>query len=240
MPQGCKPNADPNKSHLMGLSRTRRIIQSILWLVVVAVIGLGWKYPLLGFAVPVVMMTGMAGGFVRGRYVCGWLCPRGAFFDRIVGRISLGKTVPAWLRGYGFRWAVFFILIGFMVYQVSLNPGDYRHWGAVFYRMCLITTSIGVVLALFIHPRAWCSFCPIGTFQSAVGGDKCSLEMDEGCVNCGACEAACPMNISILSNMKEGRLQSRDCLKCPECQLACPKGLLHFPDKSRSGASEDA
>ena len=213
------------------LSKTRRIIQSFTWIAVVLVLGLGWRYPLLGYAVPIVMITGIVGGFVQGRYVCGWLCPRGAFFDRIMSYISPKRDIPNWFRAPVFRWTVFIILMGFMLYQIGLNPGDYRHWGIVFFRICAITTGIGIVLAILIHPRAWCSFCPVGTLQGAVGGQKRQLEIDDGCVNCMACETACPMNLRIPSDMHGGKLQSRDCLKCPECQLACPIGVLHFPSQ---------
>ena len=211
------------------LSKIRRIIQSSTWIMVVLVIGLGWRYPLLGYAVPIVMIIGVVGGFVRGRYVCGWLCPRGAFFDRIMKHVSPKRNIPRWFRNPAFRWAAFAILMGFMVYQISLNPGDYRHWGTVFFRICAITTGIGVVLALFIHPRTWCAFCPMGTLQAAVGGHKHRLQLDDGCINCLACERACPKNLCIPGNMKDGKLLSRDCLKCPECQLACPLGILNFP-----------
>ncbi|MBN1593763.1 MAG: 4Fe-4S binding protein [Candidatus Coatesbacteria bacterium] len=228
-----------HKEVLARRSRTRRILQSSLWIIVVVVIGLGWRYPLLGYAVPIVMLIGVVGGFIRGRYVCGWLCPRGAFFDRVMTHISPKKKIPEWLRKPVFRWIVFCLLMGFMVWQISINPGSFRHWGTVFFRMCVITTGIGVILAIFIHPRTWCAFCPIGTLQSSVGGHKHKLQIEDGCTNCRVCEKACPKNLKIPSNMKDGEFQSKDCLKCPECQLACPLGLLKLPDqKSEANAPQ--
>ncbi len=64
--------------------RKRRVVQWTILPVVIVVIGLGWRWTWLGFAVPIVMAMGMVGGVFRGRYVCGNLCPRGAFYDRIV------------------------------------------------------------------------------------------------------------------------------------------------------------
>jgi ferredoxin-type protein NapH len=209
-------------------SRRRLIIQSAIWIVVVITIVGGLRYPHLGFVVAAVMMMGMIGAFARGRYVCGWLCPRGALFDRILKPVSRRRRIPGWLRDYRFRWTAFAGLMGFMVFQISRNPGDAGHWGAVFVRICLITTSIGLLLALAFHPRTWCSFCPMGTMQSAIGGSKAPLLMEEGCRGCRTCEKACPMNLTIVDNMKDGRLDSKDCLKCPECQLACPRQILHF------------
>ena len=83
------PSADYKKHTAM-----RKIIQLCLWPIVVIVIAFGWQYPWLGYSVPVVMLMGMVGGFVRGRYVCGYLCPRGAFFDHIMPRLSLSALYP--------------------------------------------------------------------------------------------------------------------------------------------------
>jgi ferredoxin-type protein NapH len=217
-------------AQLPRLAVLRKRLQWALWaIVLVTIIGGQW-YPLLGFAVPAVMLTAIIGGFLKGRYVCGWLCPRGAFYDRVVKWVSRGRPIPEWMRNSVFRWAVFALLMGFMVWQISLSPGDVYHWGRVFVRICMITTGLGVVLALFIHPRSWCAFCPIGTFQAAVGGKKAPLRMGEGCVECRTCERVCPMGLKIVDadRAEDGRLDLPDCGKCPECQLACPKGVLHF------------
>lgn len=210
------------------LSIKRRRIQSITWLLVpITIIG-GLIYPPIGFIVPAVMLMAIVGGFIQGRYVCGWLCPRGAFYDRIMKHLSPNKNIPTFLRNYKFRWAVFVLLMGFMVFQISLNPSDPYHWGVVFLRICIITTGIGIVLSLLIHPRTWCTFCPMGTFQSAVSGKKKPLKMDEGCLECKTCEKSCPMDLQIVGNIKDGILDSKDCLKCPECSLACPKNILNL------------
>ncbi len=207
----------------------RKKIQFLLWVIVVVVIVGGLKWPLLGFVVPIVMLTGIIGGFFKGRYVCGWLCPRGAFLERIVGRVSPDKPIPMWLRGPAFRWTVFALLMGFMTFQIAQQPGSINHWGAVFVRICIITTGIGVVLALIVHPRTWCSFCPMGTMQSAVGGSRAPLMMADGCAKCRACERACPMNLKIVGQRQEdGRVDAPDCLKCAECVVACPKGVLRL------------
>ena len=71
--------------------KKRRLVQWILAPVVVIVISLGWKYPFLGFSVPLVMLTGMVLGFFRGRYTCGNLCPRGGFFDRMIAPLSRNR-----------------------------------------------------------------------------------------------------------------------------------------------------
>ncbi len=62
----------------------RHVIQWFLVPVVIISIALGWKFPWLGFSVPIVMLMGAIINIKKGRYGCGNLCPRGNFFDRIM------------------------------------------------------------------------------------------------------------------------------------------------------------
>lgn len=127
-----------NKHHLT---------QWLLLPIVLIVIGLGWKYRWLGFLVPLVMLIGIIGAFINGRYLCGNFCPRGAFFDRLITPISPQKNIPNFLRSMTFRWVILILLMGFMVFQLSREV-SWQHWGFVFWLMCTITTLLGIILAL--------------------------------------------------------------------------------------------
>ena len=155
---------------IMPAPKTLHSIRSVIWILVPVTIVAGQWFPLLGFVVPVVMLSAIFTSYYkRGRYFCASFCPRGAFYDRVVVHLSPGRRAPLWFRSAGFRWAVVILLLGAMAYQISLNPGDVHHWGRVFVRVCLLTTLLGVALALLSHPRTWCSFCPMGTIQGAIG-----------------------------------------------------------------------
>lgn len=217
----------------------RRLIQWCLVPVVLVTIGLGWKYPLLGFSVPVVMALGMVGGIFRGRYVCGNLCPRGSLFDRVVEPVSRNSGIPHFFRNMTLRWSIFAAMMGFMVYRILQNPSEITHWGRVFWLMCTITTSIGLVLGIALHPRAWCAFCPMGTLQNVLGGHKHQLTIRaDACRECRLCEKACPFSISIVEYKLEGRLLNPDCLKCPECIAACPGKALAWPSRGKGDAGD--
>ncbi|EKE01402.1 MAG: iron-sulfur cluster-binding protein [uncultured bacterium] len=206
----------------------RHIIQWLLLPIVLVVISLGWKYTWLGFFVPLVMLVGIIGAFINGRYVCGNLCPRGAFFDRLITPISPQKPLPQFLRSMTFRWAVLVLLMGLMFYRLSQNFSSVEHWGRVFWLMCTATTLLGIVLAMFIRARTWCSFCPIGTLGKIIGekAARSTLKLDAAkCVGCRLCEKACPMNLSIISANKT-LLTNSDCIKCGECVSQCPRRAL--------------
>jgi ferredoxin-type protein NapH len=210
----------------------RRMIQWILVSVVIVTLALGWKYPILGFSVPIVMLTGFVGSLFKGRYVCGNLCPRGGFFDRMIATVSFKKPIPTWLRKMHLRWVIFVSMMSFMVWRLSQNPGDWHHWGKTFWMMCIVTTAIGVVLGVLFHQRMWCEICPMGTMQNAIGGHKQQLLIDASkCRMCRICEKACPIQIPIVKDKDLGYVSSRDCLKCPECTAVCPTKALYWPQR---------
>jgi polyferredoxin len=205
----------------------RHRIQWFLAPIVVLTIALGWRYPILGFTVPITMLAGMIGGIFAGRFVCGNVCPRGAFFDRVCGWSARGRELPAGLKGKTFRWALFAALMAFMAFNLSRDLGNWRHWGYVFWLMCTLTTAIGLVMVVFVHPRGWCAFCPMGTLQNALGGARSLIRIDAPrCRLCNKCQQACPMSIPIPQYGKEGIVRDRDCLHCRECIAACPFDVL--------------
>jgi len=212
----------------------RHTLQWFLLPIVFIVIGLGWKYPLLGFLVPIAMFAGIIGAFINGRYVCGHLCPRGAFYDRLLSKLSPKKKIPDFLTHAAFRWTLLILLMGFMVFRLLQNPASWQHWGFVFWQMCLITTLIGIILGLFIHQRSWCRFCPIGTLAHAFGQSKHKLLIDDkACVLCKKCEKTCPLALDILKTKDQGEIKNKDCLKCKECISACPKKALRFEKRAK-------
>lgn len=201
------------------------------WLLASVMVGtilLGWQWPVFGFIVPVTMAVGIGGSFLRGRYVCGNICPRGSFYDTVFRALGGTRPVPALLTGMRFRWAALAVLMSMMTLQIAQNPSDPMHWGRVFWLVCLVTTLLGVGLGMIYRPRTWCSFCPVGTLANAIGGEKDRLEIGANCKECGSCEKACPMDLSIASHKDDGVLPHRDCLKCSSCVESCKLGALSF------------
>lgn len=197
----------------------------LLALVVLTVLLLGWVFPALGFVVPVAMVTGMGGGVFRGRWVCGNLCPRGSLLDTWLGARPR-RPLPDWLPRPAVRWTLLAILVGLMVAQLAVDPGNWQHWGVVFWRMCLVTTTAALMLAVTFSSRGWCAICPVGTVAAQVGEGKLPLQIEGSCRGCGYCERVCPMQLDIVDHRHAGQLPHRDCLKCSTCVKACPVQAL--------------
>ena len=53
----------------------------------------------------------------------------------------------------------------FISFRIGQNPFDAKYIGLVFWQMCMVTSFIGVVLAVMYKPRTWCAFCPMGTIE---------------------------------------------------------------------------
>lgn len=195
-------------------------------LVLIVSIGGLW-YPALGYFMLLIFAAIFIISPFRGRWFCGNLCPRGSFVDFWVSKISRRKKIPPSLRSLWIRLPIFIMLMGFMGYRVASTIGSlntFEKIGMIFVMMCLVTTSIAILAGSFLSPRAWCSFCPMGTAQRLLGGKRYQLHLDKDkCINCKKCEKVCPMQLQVC------QIEANpDCIKCGRCVSACPKDALHF------------
>ena len=98
----------------------------------------------------------------------------------------------------------------------------------------LIYAELIILLAFFYGayrvPRFWCRYlCPVGAnmapFQkySFLGMKRDPVK----CSKCPHCEAACPMQIRILSLPWE-KFNDPECILCGECADACPHNSLSY------------
>jgi len=203
--------------------------QLVSAVVFVAVISLGWVYPLLGYFIPLCMLLGVGIAFFKGRKWCDWACPRGSFYDALIKPISAKKQIPRFFKSEPFRIIALVLLMTVMGINLSLRwPNPYRI-GLLFVGLLTVTTTIGIGLALFVHQRTWCSFCPIGSLAHWVGGGRLPLRIDsQECVECKVCHKVCPIQLSPYTFKKDSVeiVRERDCLKCNLCVMACPKKAL--------------
>jgi ferredoxin-type protein NapH len=164
----------------------------------------------------------------KGRIWCGYLCPRGNFFDNIVSEFCNNKRVPWILRNIFFRALITMGLLYYFVSEIVEHWGSSKVVGMVFYKMIALTTVIGLLLSMVFNERTWCHFCPMGSisaFVSLFNNHRYCLKVSTSCVNCKICAAVCPL--SIKPYKYKGRVLTHpDCIKCNNCAYACPKKAI--------------
>jgi ferredoxin-type protein NapH len=192
-------------------------------LVLIVSIG-GIFYPKLGYFLFLVFASLMVIAPFRGRWFCGNLCPRGSFVDFWLAPLSRKLKIPPRFQNMWLRIPIFVALMGFMIFRIIQTEGMVDRIGMVFVTLCIITTSIAILFGVVIAPRTWCSFCPMGTLQRAMGGKRYQLKVDaQKCIDCGICPKVCPMQLPA-----NEILDKPDCIKCGRCVEACPKHALSF------------
>ncbi|MCX5709964.1 MAG: 4Fe-4S binding protein [Candidatus Omnitrophica bacterium] len=140
----------------------------MVWLLPVIVVG-GLFYPLIGYLVVAMIAFFLALSVFAGRYWCWNLCPRGAFLDIVMPRLSLNKALPKVFVKAWFRWLVLVSLMGFLVLRIIKSGGNLIIIGAVFVGMCVLTTIISIIIGVFTKHRGWCVICPMGFLQEKIG-----------------------------------------------------------------------
>lgn len=139
----------------------------MVWLLPLIVIG-GLFYPLLGYLVVAMMAALLMISLFKGRYWCWNLCPRGAFLDIVMSKVSMNKTIPKAFAKDWFRWLVFLLFMGFLIFRIIRTGGNLIAIGGVFVGMCILTTVIAIVLGFITKHRGWCAICPMGTLQEKI------------------------------------------------------------------------
>jgi hypothetical protein len=149
---------------------TRTTIQSALSLVFVLAVAIGgYFYPLVGFAVPLVMLVAIVMTLFKPKSFCAYACPRGKALGLALKPFSRGKPIPAGLITPGIKRA----LCSFMMFCMIGSAARYAKMpvalGTFFWAVCAISLAAGVSVGLIYRPRAWCALCPMGTLQETIG-----------------------------------------------------------------------
>jgi len=139
----------------------------MIWFLPLIVIG-GLFVPVLGYLVLAMMVFFVILSFFKGRYWCWNLCPRGAFLDIVMSKLSRNKSVPKIFLSQRFRWAVFILFISFLIWRLMNSRANFIMIGAIFVLMCIVTTVISIILGIITKHRGWCVICPMGTLQDAI------------------------------------------------------------------------
>ena len=79
--------------------------------------------------------------------------------------------------------------------------------------------------------RLYCYYCPLGTvlgWISRLAGQQITTDATH-CIQCGKCNAVCPLSIDIKTFAKEGTpVKVLRCVGCGHCVDACPTNTLQY------------
>lgn len=126
------------------VKRTQVVMMGVLPLIVIG----GLFYPLLGYLVVSMIAVLLVMSLFRGRYWCWNLCPRGAFLDIVLSKVSLNRPMPRSFAKPAFRWLVFFLFMSFLIFRIMHSGGSLIARGSVFVGMCVVTTSVAIILGV--------------------------------------------------------------------------------------------
>lgn len=195
-------------------------------------------------------------GSLFGRFVCGWLCPFGLSQDLLHkiplfrkrkqlpfhSVLKYGKYLVLFglvIAGSSFLFTGFAKVPAFCKYLcpsgtfmgalplLGVNEQLRSQIGGLFWWKLGVLIFI-IIISLKIY-RPFCQYlCPLGAIYGWF--NRFSLVQirweKESCTSCGACKAACPVNLS-----PEEISVSPECIKCGKCVGACKMGCLGFRRK---------
>jgi ferredoxin-type protein NapH len=185
------------------------------------------------------------GPIIFGRGWCGWACWTAMVLDFLPYKKSkAGRPSASWEKLRVVHFVLSFLLVlalwFFLGYRAErMEPAQF-YWlvgGNLFYFGSAIPMAF-----LLKDNRAFCKYlCPITAILKItcrfsllkIEGDK------EKCTDCGACAAACPMDIDIPKYVKSGkRVLSTECIFCQTCTTICPEKILSATFKADLGGKE--
>jgi ferredoxin-type protein NapH len=181
-----------------------------------------------------------------GRAWCGWVCPVAGISD-ICMHIQNKKANTAKLKKI--RYTVFIVWVSLIILFFVLSGGirgfDYFYFtdtGISVDSPSRYVIYYGILAAFLVvtlkagnrgacHSFCWMSPFLVGGMKlgGALGLPRIGIRAESAsCVECRACDRACPMGISVSHELKQGMVNSTDCILCGECTGACKKNVLSY------------
>lgn len=173
-----------------------------------------------------------------GPLICGWICPLGTFQEllsnigRKIFKRKYNNMIPYSVDKY-LRY-IRYVLLAMVVYNTAItgklmfqNIDPYyalfNFWTNEVAVTAYIILGATIILSLVIE-RPWCKYaCPYGAFLGIFNLFRIFKirRSPSTCINCKACDKACPMNIKV---SEKNIVLNHQCISCMKCtsEDACP------------------
>jgi ferredoxin-type protein NapH len=126
--------------------------------------------PELGLALAALMAAAIVMTLIKPRSFCSGVCPRGKTLGFVMNKSSRRKALPRFMLSAKFSrllcGSTMFCVVGSLV----RTGGAVHLAGTVFWVLCIVSLSAGVIMGYFFKPRSWCAICPMGTLQDTISG----------------------------------------------------------------------
>jgi polyferredoxin len=187
----------------------------------------------------ILMGIGFLLAILFGPVFCGWVCPIGSLQEWI-GKLGkrlfkkrfngfLPASVDRWLRYLRYvvlAWVMYMTAATGMLVFEAYDPYFtlFNLWSSEIAVSGIAILAATLVLSLFVE-RPFCKYgCPYGAVQGVFNLFRIfSITRNKPtCIDCKACDKACPMNIKV--SAIDGRVRNHQCITCMECtsEKACP------------------
>jgi ferredoxin-type protein NapH len=174
------------------------------------------------------------GPLIWGRGFCGWACWNAAIFDWLP-ITGTKKDIPEKAKNIRFISLLISLAIPFyLVFILNINVfEDYIYKKEMLWMFSgnALYYAIGIPLAfIYKDKRAFCKLvCPVGLVmkpQTSISLIKIKPKQAD-CIECGACNKICPMDIDVMSFIKEKKpIRHTECILCSECRIVCPVNAI--------------
>ncbi|MEJ5188490.1 MAG: 4Fe-4S binding protein [Breznakiellaceae bacterium] len=173
-----------------------------------------------------------------GPVFCGWVCPMGTV-QELIGKLGkklfkkrYNQFVPLKLDRYlrflrygVLVWVVYVTATSMKLVFSDVDPyyALFNFWTGEVPLTALIVLGLTLIASLFIE-RPFCKYaCPYGALLGIFNIFRIfGIKRNQNtCINCKACDRACPMNISVSTSTTVRHHQCITCLQCTS-ETACP------------------
>lgn len=103
-----------------------------------------------------------------GKIHCVKYCPRGSFLGKIVGKISLNKKMPKFMKTNLFKDILLIIMILLLSFSIYHAKGDFNKIAFSMFRFMGSSFIVGILFGIFFNGRSWCVVCPMGRATSKI------------------------------------------------------------------------
>jgi len=179
------------------------------------------------------------GPLLIARGFCGWACWTAAILEWLP--IKENRKIPKKYTYYRIPMLIISLLIPYLFIQAgydymsthiisdSTSLIQNRKFDQLIWFLAgnLIYYVAAIILAfVFQKKRAFCLvMCPVSLVMKVPTKLSMSKFRPSGkkCIECGKCNSACPMDVDVMSYIKNGKkIGSTECIGCALCMKSCP------------------